>query len=131
VFTIGEFSKITGLTAKTLRFYHEQGLLIPTSVDEETGYRHCDRSKIETAHSITHLPFHIEEKAIDPIMVAGIRMKGRMPNALDYIRAQRFEIQVPTREIYHKGPEMIFRGNPKNYLTEIQMLIEGDEKKLY
>ncbi|MEX0713876.1 MAG: MerR family DNA-binding transcriptional regulator [Pirellulales bacterium] len=39
VFSIGEFSKITGLTVKTLRFYHEQGLLVPSCVDEETGYR--------------------------------------------------------------------------------------------
>ena len=29
MYTIGDFSKITGLTVKTLRFYHEQGLLIP------------------------------------------------------------------------------------------------------
>ena len=27
MYSIGEFSKITGLTVKTLRFYHEQGLL--------------------------------------------------------------------------------------------------------
>src|SRR5687768_12718520 len=27
VYTIGEFSRITGLSVKTLRFYHEQGLL--------------------------------------------------------------------------------------------------------
>jgi effector-binding domain-containing protein len=31
---------------------------------------------------------------------------------------------LPTREIYHKGPGMIFRGNPKNYLTEIQLMIK-------
>lgn len=31
---------------------------------------------------------------------------------------------MPTREVYLKGPGMIFKGNPKNYLTEIQMLIE-------
>ena len=55
MFTIGGSSEITGLTVKTLRFYHEQGLLIPTSVDEETGYRYYDRSKIETARIITHL----------------------------------------------------------------------------
>ena len=275
MYTIGDFSKITGLTVKTLRFYHEQGLLIPTSVDEETGYRYYDRSKIETARSITHLrsldlsldeigtilrsagddadlrevmerqkslletkiqryreivrslnqflaeeeeasklmkqsPFQIEEKVTDPILVAGIRMKGRyadcgpvfariakslgryiigkplllhydaeyreddadfepcMPvrinkpvegisirqlpggrcvcllhkgpydqlgrsyaKVLDYVRGKGYDVQVPTREIYHKGQGMIFRGNPKNYLTEIQFLVEGDEKKLY
>jgi hypothetical protein len=30
----------------------------------------------------------------------------------------------PMREIYVKGPGMILRGNPKNYLTEIQILVE-------
>jgi effector-binding domain-containing protein len=40
-----------------------------------------------------------------------------------YIGEHGHEIQTPTREIYTKGPGMIFKGNPKNYLTEIQMLI--------
>ena len=30
---------------------------------------------------------------------------------------------VPTREVYHKGPGMIFRGNPRKYLTEIQLML--------
>jgi DNA-binding transcriptional MerR regulator/effector-binding domain-containing protein len=267
VFTIGDFSKITGLTVKTLRFYHEQGLLTPTHVDEATGYRYYDHSKIETARIISRLrsldftldeiheiqqkagddadlrdvmerqkavietsirrsqdilrslrqflshekemrrimaqaTFQIEEKAVDPIRIAGIRTKGRysdcgvafarigkrfgrhicgkplllhydaeyreddadyeacMPvrsgksvdeiavrelaggrcvsllhrgpydelgrsyaQILDYIRKRGLEAIIPTREIYHKGPGMIFRGNPKNYLTEIQILI--------
>jgi effector-binding domain-containing protein len=35
------------------------------------------------------------------------------------------KIVLPTREIYVKGPGMIFKGNPKNYLTEIQLPIGG------
>jgi effector-binding domain-containing protein len=35
---------------------------------------------------------------------------------------------VPSREVYLKGPGMIFRGNPKNYLTEIQIPVEGPPK---
>jgi effector-binding domain-containing protein len=31
---------------------------------------------------------------------------------------------LPSREVYLKGPGIIFRGNPKKYLTEIQILIE-------
>lgn len=267
MFTIGEFSKITGLTVKTLRFYHDQGLLNPTSVDHESGYRYYDRSKIEAARIITHLrsldlsldeigtilrnagddtdlrevmerqkslletkirryrevvrslnhllaveeearklikqsPFQIEEKQTDSILIAGIRMKGRYADCgpifarlgkslgryingkplmlfydseyretdadiepcvpvrnckpfegisirqlpggrcvsllhtgpydqlgqsyaqiLDYVRGRGYEVQLPTREIYHKGPGMIFRGNPKNYLTEIQFFV--------
>ena len=44
---------------------------------------------------------------------------------LEYICEKKYEVMMPTREIYHKGPGMIFRGNPKNYLTEIQILITG------
>src|SRR5688572_21374443 len=47
VYSIGEFSKITRLTVKTLRFYHEQGLIVPSWVDEQTGYRYYDSSKVE------------------------------------------------------------------------------------
>src|SRR3974377_953688 len=55
VFSIGEFSKITGLTVKTLRFYHEQGLLVPSCIDEETGYRYYAPARVGAARAITFL----------------------------------------------------------------------------
>ena len=55
MFTIGEFSRITGLTVKTLRFYHEEGLLEPTSIDDQTGYRYYDASLVELARTIAFL----------------------------------------------------------------------------
>ena len=42
---------------------------------------------------------------------------------LDYVKQKGYETLLPTREVYLKGPGMIFRGNPKKYLTEIQILI--------
>lgn len=39
MFTIGAFAQLTGLPAKTLRYYHDRGLLVPAHVDPETGYR--------------------------------------------------------------------------------------------
>jgi DNA-binding transcriptional MerR regulator len=55
VFTIGDFSKITGLTVKTLRFYHDRGLLIPAWVDKQTGYRFYESRQIDKARIITQL----------------------------------------------------------------------------
>ncbi len=55
LFSIGEFSKITGLTVKSLRFYHEQNLLAPTAVDDQTGYRYYDAEKIGPARVIAQL----------------------------------------------------------------------------
>src|SRR4030095_16518395 len=54
-YSIGEFSKVTGLSVKTLRFYHEKGILVPSSVDDSSGYRFYDDSKIEKARVIVQL----------------------------------------------------------------------------
>jgi DNA-binding transcriptional MerR regulator len=43
MFSIGQFSRITGLTVKTIRLYHEEGVLQPAWIDDETGYRYFDR----------------------------------------------------------------------------------------
>lgn len=54
-FSIGEFSLITSLSIKSLRLYHEKGLLIPAEVDAGSGYRYYDGSNFETAKSIKML----------------------------------------------------------------------------
>jgi effector-binding domain-containing protein len=40
---------------------------------------------------------------------------------------RKMKIALPTREVYVKGPGMIFRGNPNSYLTEIQLPIAGEK----
>jgi DNA-binding transcriptional MerR regulator/effector-binding domain-containing protein len=266
-FTIGEFSKVTGLTVKALRFYHEQGLLSPTAIDDQTGYRYYDDRKIEAAKIVTelrrldfslvdvaeilrscaddadlldslekkresiqarmrhdqeisnrldqiianerevrktmqHAPFEVHQKAPESILIAGVRMKAKysecgrgfaqigkrfgrqicgkafllhydteyreddadfeacMPirkgepvdgisvreltggkclallhagpydelgrsygRIFKHINANGYQFEMPTREVYLKGPGMIFKGNPKKYLTEIQVLV--------
>jgi DNA-binding transcriptional MerR regulator/DNA gyrase inhibitor GyrI len=266
-YSIGEFSQVTGLSVKTLRFYHEKGILVPSSVDQTTGYRFYDADKIEKARVIMRLRamefsiediaavlgectdeadilnylerqknmlqhriredrdivrslteiiakekaaqqlleggnFAVEEKSFEPILVAGLRMKGKYSDCgsgfsrlskavgryicgkplclyydgeyrdddadfepcfpirkeinapgisirtipggrclslihrgpydqlgrsyakiLKQAEARKQIIVLPTREIYVKGPGMIFKGHPKNYLTEIQLPI--------
>jgi DNA-binding transcriptional MerR regulator len=51
-FSIGDFSRATHLTVKTLRHYHESGLLIPASVDQRTGYRRYAVEQISLAQII-------------------------------------------------------------------------------
>lgn len=43
---------------------------------------------------------------------------------IDYINKNNLTIQTPTRDIYLKGPGMIFKGNPHKYITEIQVFTE-------
>lgn len=54
-FSIGEFSKASGLTIKTLRFYHERGLLVPARVEVGSGYRFYDKRNLNTAKIISVL----------------------------------------------------------------------------
>jgi DNA-binding transcriptional MerR regulator len=55
VLTIGEFSRTTHLSVKTLRHYHEVGLLEPAFVDPDNGYRHYVEAQIPTAQVIRRL----------------------------------------------------------------------------
>ncbi len=268
-YSIGEFSQITGLSVKTLRFYHEKGILLPSSVDDATGYRFYNETKIEKARVIMQLRamefsiediaavlgacsdeadilnelerqknilqqriqedrdivrslteiiaketaakllleggnFAVESKILEPMLIAGIRMKGRynecgsvlsrlgktlgryisgkalclcydnecregdadfepcfpirkevaaegvavrtLPGGnyltlvhrgpydqvgrsyakiLKQAAERQLKIVPPAREVYLKGPGMLFTGNPRNYLTEIQLPVGG------
>lgn len=42
----------------------------------------------------------------------------------EYVKQHEYKVVLPTRETYIKGPGMILRGNPKKYLTEIQLPVE-------
>jgi DNA-binding transcriptional MerR regulator len=55
VLTIGEFSRLTHLSVRTLRRYHDAGLLVPATVDETTAYRYYDVAQIPTAQVIHRL----------------------------------------------------------------------------
>jgi DNA-binding transcriptional MerR regulator len=50
--TIGDFARISHLSVKTLRHYHEVGLLEPASVDATTGYRSYTLDQVPKAQVI-------------------------------------------------------------------------------
>ncbi|OAR24623.1 MerR family transcriptional regulator [Streptomyces sp. ERV7] len=50
--SIGDFSRATHMTVKTLRHYHETGLLEPADVDPRTGYRRYSAHQIPTAQVV-------------------------------------------------------------------------------
>ncbi|WP_336026812.1 MerR family transcriptional regulator [Geodermatophilus sp. FMUSA9-8] len=52
---IGEFSRLTHLSVRTLRRYHDAGLLEPATVDPASGYRYYSADQIPTAQVIHRL----------------------------------------------------------------------------
>jgi effector-binding domain-containing protein len=66
---IGDFSKLSCATVKTLRFYDEMGLLKPVEVDLFTGYRYYEYGQLPRLHRILalrDLGFSIE--SIGPLL---------------------------------------------------------------
>ncbi|WP_280428218.1 MerR family transcriptional regulator [Nocardia brasiliensis] len=52
---IGEFARLTYLTVKTLRYYHDIELLAPVSIDSGSGYRRYSIDQVPQAHLIRRL----------------------------------------------------------------------------
>ena len=66
LYKIGMFAAMNHITVKTLRFYEEQGLLMPALIHPETGYRYYTLSQMAVLHQITALKqagFTLEEIA--------------------------------------------------------------------
>lgn len=89
---IGEFSKLSHLTVKVLRFYEKEELLIPASTDRWTGYRFYETRQLAEAAKIKayrQLGFSIEEiRAI---------LSGK--NATDIFAAKAKELENQKAEI--------------------------------
>lgn len=54
-YRIGMFAQMNHVTVKTLRFYEEQGLLLPAKIDESSGYRYYTMRQMEKLHQILGL----------------------------------------------------------------------------
>lgn len=54
-YRIGEFAELSGVSAKTLRFYDEIGLFRPAGIDPRTRYRHYLPHQLEELASILAL----------------------------------------------------------------------------
>lgn len=66
LYKIGMFAAMNHVTVKTLRFYEEQGLLMPACINQENGYRYYTLSQMAVLHQITALKmagFTLEEIA--------------------------------------------------------------------
>ena len=110
-YNIGEFSQVTGLSVKTLRFYHENGILIPCSVDEATGYRFYDVSKVEKARVIMRLrqmEFSIEDNRSSSATsgkAGGLTEVERLEAAEPFGRQPTRSSQSPASDLVSLAPQ--------------------------
>ena len=81
---------------------------------QETAFQRCADPACGATFGIREI-LHAESPYEDLC-----RSYGRL---MAHLQEKGYHGSVPYREIYLKGPGLLFRGNPKGYLTEIQILI--------
>jgi DNA-binding transcriptional MerR regulator len=90
--TVGEFSRMTHLSVKTLRHYHQVGLLEPAEVNPGTGYRYYLSDQVPTAQVIRRLR-DLEMPVAEVKEVLGTP-KTSLRNALIATHLDRLEDQL-------------------------------------
>ena len=89
---IGDFSRMTHLTVKALRHYHDLGLLVPAAVDPSSGYRFYEPGQVQTAQVIRRLrDLGMPLEEIKDVLAAG-DVSARNQLMVDHLR--RMETQL-------------------------------------
>ncbi|WP_371400867.1 MerR family transcriptional regulator [Kribbella sp. NBC_00662] len=134
--TIGEFATLTHLSVRTLRRYHESGLLVPATVDATTGYRYYAAAQIPSAqviHQLRQLDVPLAEvKQIlatdDPLqrtdlITAHLR---RLEDTLDRTRAAVVSLRTLLRTDTDELPVSL-RSVPARTVAAIHGVVGADE----
>lgn len=129
--SIGEFSNICKVSAKTLRYYAEIGLIHPEVIDPENGYRYYSINQLETMLFINRLKsynFSLEEiKAIldaeelqDEVLYPALMEKEKeiKKQVLEYQKTLE-QINLDISNLKQGNPIMSYMKNIDIRLTEV------------
>lgn len=126
--TIGEFSKLSGTTVKTLRYYDEINLLKPTKVDEISGYRYYEASMLE--NMILIQKFKSYEFSLPKTKCVMARLEGaytELPSIyaklVNFIEENNYSIAGAPFDMYLTNP---FEVKPEDNITEVYFPIRID-----
>lgn len=145
--SIGEFSNICKVSTKTLRYYAEIGLLKPSEINPENGYRYYAIEQLETMLFINRLKaysFSLDEiKAIlqsdalqdDGLYLAFIQKKKEIEKQVhDYERVlEQLENDISTLRqgksimAYMEDIDVQLVDVPMMYLVSVRKMIQSEE----
>lgn len=89
MYRIGQFSQMTKVTVKALRYYEEEGLIQPSFIEPATGYRYYDSALLPRVHKIVSLKQ-------SGFSIAQIRMilEGKKVGELLFSQKQKLEEEL-------------------------------------
>ncbi|MFG1920653.1 MerR family transcriptional regulator [Cryptosporangium sp. NPDC048952] len=134
--TIGELSRLTHLSVRTLRRYHEASLLEPAVVDQATGYRYYGVDQIPTAqviHRLRELDVPLGDvrrilQTPDPAVRGGLVAEHlqRLEDELDRTRAA----VVSLRRLLEPSPAPIdveLRAEPARTVAAVEAVVRSSD----
>jgi len=135
MYKIGLFSKIGKVTVKALRFYEEEGLLIPARIDAATGYRYYDTGQIPRLHKIVALKqcgFSIPEiKSIlaeNEVVALFAERRRRLAEELRETSQRLSSIESYIGSIEESGGmryEVVLKDLPRVLVYSVRMIVES------
>lgn len=99
--SIGDFSQASRLSIKTLRYYHELGLLLPEKIDSVTGYRFYSQKSLERAGEIARwkeMGFTLSEIA----ELIPLQQRGDVSALERYVREKARQLDQKEQEFRRK-----------------------------
>ena len=132
--SIGEFSKICRVSAKTLRYYAEIGLILPGEINPENGYRYYAIEQLETMLLIIRLKsynFSLEEiKRIigsgepgeEKLYSALIQKKEEMKKQLHEQEKSLYQLECDISNLKNGKPIMSYLDDIGVELVEVPMM---------
>lgn len=145
--SIGEFSNICKVSAKTLRYYAEIGLLEPSEVNPENGYRYYAIEQLEKMLFINRLKaysfsldeiktiLHLEEIQDDNLYLAFIHKKQEIEKQLHNYRKLLTQLEDDISAIEQGKSIMAYMDEidvrlvdvPKMYLLSIRKTVQVED----
>jgi len=106
--SIGDFSRMTHLSVKALRHYHEVGLLEPAEVDPSSGYRWYEPGQVRLAHVIRRLrDLGMPLEQIREVLTApGVEARNRLLTE----HSQRMEAELAAAQAIVTGLRSLLDG---------------------
>lgn len=131
--SIGDFSRMTQLSVKTLRHYHDVGLLTPDHVDAVTGYRYYTRDQLPTAHVVRRLrALEMPVPDVRAVLAAHpdarnaligahlARLEAKLAETQSAVRALRAVLDRPA------APALEHRSVPATHSIAIEATVDRD-----
>lgn len=134
---IGDFSRLSRVSVRMLRYYDEAGLIKPERIDEFTGYRYYSESQLPTMWKINTL----KDMGFGVAAIGEIMKCGDDPQAMEELLIlQRAELQEEAQTIesrlklldtalegLRKGSKMkydcIIKEIPERYVASVRQII--------